>query len=104
MNKQAIFENRKKRLLREFPKTFPGKKLPVTDEEVECYLEEEQHLARRAIVAYDFKASYPADVLSKHHDKIEVFLNDRSKVNAWHAEREAQWAVDRVIRAYGGTA
>ncbi|MBW6421638.1 hypothetical protein KX729_09315 [Rhizobium sp. XQZ8] len=103
MKKESIFENRKKRLLREFAKTFPGKELPVTDSEVEFYLEEEQHLARRAIVAYDFKARYPAEVL-EHHDQFEAFLNDRSRVDVWHDERKAVWAGARVIRAYGGTA
>jgi hypothetical protein len=97
MNKQAIFENRKKRLLREFPKTFPGQTPPEDDEEVLYWLDEEQHLARRNIVACNYK-SFP-DLTPP---------TSREDVDAWFIQRDLEWKTPKVIagiiKAYGGAA
>ena len=56
---ESIFENRKKRLLREFAKTFPGQTPPTTDEEVHHYLDEEQFLAVRSLVNRQYSWWHP---------------------------------------------
>lgn len=69
---ETIFENRKKRLLREFPKTFPGQTPPTTDEEVNFYLEEEQFLACQSLVNYQYSWWHPKLAKPTSREAIEL--------------------------------